>query len=71
MGTSSDYEGTKSGALHIEQTSASSISHGQSPQHLEDLDSIEQTQSGTYAWLVALTAGVGGLLFGKRSLHLG
>jgi SP family myo-inositol transporter-like MFS transporter 13 len=37
---------------------------GGGSEHLEDLDSIEKTQSGKYAWLVAITAGVGGLLFG-------
>ena len=31
---------------------------------LNALDSIELTQSGKFAWLVAITAGIGGLLFG-------
>lgn len=31
---------------------------------LDDLDSIENTESSRYAWLVSITAGVGGLLFG-------
>ncbi len=50
---------SKQDALHVEKVSTTSS------EHLEDLDSIEQTQSGRYAWLVAITAGVGGLLFGK------
>lgn len=54
---------SKVNASHVEKVSTSSVD--QSSQHLEDLDSIEQTQSGRYAWLVAITAGVGGLLFGK------
>jgi SP family myo-inositol transporter-like MFS transporter 13 len=62
MGISSEYEDPKTNALHVEKVSTSS---DQSSEHLEDLDSIEQTQSGKYAWLVAITAGVGGLLFGK------
>lgn len=32
--------------------------------NLDDLDSIENTESSRYAWLVSITAGVGGLLFG-------
>jgi hypothetical protein len=59
-----------SNALHVEhldQAEKSSLSV--SSQHLEDLDSIEQTESGKYAWLVAITAGVGGLLFGVTLLN--
>ncbi|KAH7417795.1 general substrate transporter [Cadophora sp. MPI-SDFR-AT-0126] len=52
----------KEDSQHVEIASASS--KALQPEHLEDLDSIEQTQSGKYAWLVAITAGVGGLLFG-------
>ena len=55
----------KENALHVEKVSTSSVGGGS--EHLEDLDSIEQTQSGRYAWLVAITAGVGGLLFGMYS----
>lgn len=63
MGAASDYEDNKPGALHVEKTATYSLE--QSSEHVEDLDTIEQTQSGRYAWLVALTAGVGGMLFGK------
>ncbi|KAH6667788.1 general substrate transporter [Halenospora varia] len=61
MGVLSEFEGKES-ALHVETVSPPSL--GQPSEHLEDLDSIEQTQSSRYAWLVAITAGVGGLLFG-------
>jgi hypothetical protein len=62
MGISSELDSPKTDALHVEKVSTSSLGGGS--EHLEDLDSIEQTQSGRYAWLVAITAGVGGLLFG-------
>jgi len=63
MGLTSELESpTKTDALHVEKVSTSSLDGGS--EHLEDLDSIEHTQSGRYAWLVAITAGVGGLLFG-------
>jgi len=62
MGLHSELEiPNKTEALHVEKISTSSLGGSE---HLEDLDSIEQTQSGRYAWLVAITAGVGGLLFG-------
>jgi SP family myo-inositol transporter-like MFS transporter 13 len=51
---------SKLDSQHVEHSSK----YDQGSEHLEDLDSIEQTQSGRYAWLVAITAGVGGLLFG-------
>ncbi|MAD85815.1 MAG: hypothetical protein CL912_22865 [Deltaproteobacteria bacterium] len=54
----------KEDSQHVEI--ASSTSKALQSEHLEDLDSIEQTQSGKYAWLVAITAGVGGLLFGRH-----
>lgn len=63
MGISSVFDAQKVDALHVEKVSTSSID--KEFEHLEDLDSIEHTQSGRYAWLVAITAGVGGLLFGK------
>lgn len=63
MGLTSELDDQKVNALHVEKVSTSSLD--KTSEHLEDLDSIEQTQSGRYAWLVAITAGVGGLLFGK------
>ena len=62
MGNMSGLEDPKVDALHVEKVSTSSLDRGS--ENLEDLDSIETTQSGRYAWLVAITAGVGGLLFG-------
>lgn len=51
----------KTEASHIESVSSNlSIP----TEDLDLLDSIEQTQSGKFAWLVSITAGVGGLLFG-------
>ena len=65
MGLTSEFEPSKTEALHVEdKTSTSSLGGGSD--HLEDLDSIESTESGRYAWLVAITAGVGGLLFGMQ-----
>jgi SP family myo-inositol transporter-like MFS transporter 13 len=57
MGLASELETPKTDALHVEKVSTSSL--GGASEHLEDLDSIEQTQSG-------ITAGVGGLLFGMN-----
>lgn len=49
-------------ALHVERIpSTDSVPKSE---HLEDFDSIEKTQSGKFAWLVSITAGVGGMLFG-------
>ncbi len=66
MGLTSEYEDGKTGALHVEDAKISTSSLGRASEHLEDLDTIEQTQSGRYAWLVAITAGVEGLLFGAQ-----
>lgn len=54
MGLSSEIE-RKASATHIETTL-----HPE----LDALDTIELTQSGKFAWLVSITAGVGGFLFG-------
>ncbi|PSS22216.1 hypothetical protein M430DRAFT_99142 [Amorphotheca resinae ATCC 22711] len=62
MDIPSENEEPKGNTLHVEKVSTSSIEQGSG--HFEDLDSIEQTNAGRYAWLVAATAGVGGLLFG-------
>lgn len=53
----------KSNAKHLENASDAE-SRSSSDGRTEDLDSIEQTQSGKFAWLVSVTAGVGGFLFG-------
>jgi SP family myo-inositol transporter-like MFS transporter 13 len=53
-------ETEKCDTFHVE---ASSENNNQ-----DDLDSIESTQSGKFAWLVSVVASVGGLLFGKRQL---
>lgn len=55
------------GVLHVEKVSSSDSI--QKSEHLEDLDSIEKTQSGKFAWLVSITAGVGGMLFGTHSFY--
>ena len=43
-----------------------SVQHIETPVHpeIDALDSIEDSKSSTYAWMVSITAGVGGLLFG-------
>ncbi|TVY52323.1 Myo-inositol transporter 1 [Lachnellula cervina] len=61
MGSFTEQEDSKVDAAHIEKLSTSSLDE---TENIDDLDSIEQTQSGKYAWLVAITAGVGGFLFG-------
>ncbi|KAJ6050178.1 general substrate transporter [Penicillium canescens] len=48
---------TKTDALHVEDTSKVDI-------QTLSLDSIEQTKSGYYIWLVSIAVGVGGFLFG-------
>jgi len=47
----------KTGTDHVEQVNSNSAS-------LDALDTIEETQSGRYAWLVSITAAIGGMLFG-------
>lgn len=32
--------------------------------NLDDLDTIEETKTGMFAWLVSITAAIGGMLFG-------
>jgi SP family myo-inositol transporter-like MFS transporter 13 len=54
MGFSPKHVDPKSGADHVEKVSSSSLGEDEL---LDDLDSIELTQSGKYAWLVAITAG--------------
>jgi MFS transporter, SP family, solute carrier family 2 (myo-inositol transporter), member 13 len=60
MGVLSELD-QKTEAAHVEQVSSDlSVS----TENLDELDTIELTQSGKFAWLVSVTAGVGGLLFG-------
>lgn len=47
----------KTGTDHVEHVSEQQPS-------IDYLDSIEDTQTGMYAWLVSITAALGGLLFG-------
>ena len=54
MGFSSELD-RKTEAIHVETSG--------NPE-LDSLDTIEQTQSGKFAWLISITAGIGGLLFG-------
>ncbi|PTD06058.1 Myo-inositol transporter 1 [Fusarium culmorum] len=54
-------EDTKGHLEHLE--------HSNSPDsiqevNIDDLDSIEQTQTGKFSWLVSITAAIGGMLFG-------
>lgn len=60
MGVSTDNVPSKTDAFHVEKISTSSLegAGGPSQEPLEDLDSIESTKTGHYAWLVATTAGV-------------
>jgi hypothetical protein len=67
MGNLTEEDPKVGDVAHVEKLSTSSLDARS--EHVEDLDSIEQTQSGRYAWLVAITAGVGGLLFGSCSLE--
>jgi SP family myo-inositol transporter-like MFS transporter 13 len=61
MGVLSELD-RKTEAVHVEQVSSNlSVS---TKENLDELDTIELTQSGKFAWLVSVTAGVGGLLFG-------
>ncbi|TKA57885.1 hypothetical protein B0A49_11196, partial [Cryomyces minteri] len=58
MGAVNDFD-EKVGIEHVEQ-----VHTAMGTQALDDLDTIEQTQSGKYAWLVSITAAIGGMLFG-------
>lgn len=51
----------KSTEAHVE---VAAYDHSSGLPVYDALDTIELTESGRYAWLVAITAGVGGLLFG-------
>jgi SP family myo-inositol transporter-like MFS transporter 13 len=47
----------KTGTDHVENVSSQENS-------LDDLDTIETTKTGKFAWLVSTTAAIGGMLFG-------
>jgi SP family myo-inositol transporter-like MFS transporter 13 len=59
---------TEAETVHIERvgkvSSSSSVPGTLDPEHLDELNTIEETQSGKFIWLVTVTASVGGLLFG-------
>ena len=44
----------KSGTDHVEHVDS----------HQSSLDTIEETKTGKFAWLVSITAAIGGMLFG-------
>ncbi|KAI0534274.1 general substrate transporter [Xylaria digitata] len=50
----------KPDSQHLEETRSTVLSSD----FLQELDSIEQTKTGIYSWLVTVTAALGGLLFG-------
>ena len=58
--------GQKVKASHVEKVM--SQDRNSDNEHLDSLDTIESTQSGKFAWLVSITASVGGLLFGNHTL---
>jgi SP family myo-inositol transporter-like MFS transporter 13 len=47
----------KTGTDHVEHINSQQSS-------LDDLDTIEETKTGKFAWLVSITAAIGGMLFG-------
>lgn len=47
----------KTGTDHVEHVNSQQIS-------LDELDTIEDTKTGKFAWLVSITAAIGGMLFG-------
>jgi SP family myo-inositol transporter-like MFS transporter 13 len=47
----------KTGTDHVEHINPQQSS-------LDDLDTIEETKTGKFAWLVSITAAIGGMLFG-------
>lgn len=63
MGASSELD-SKPDAYHIEKVQSNQSLGSEQTNAQLDLDTIEQTESGKFAWLVSITAGVGGMLFG-------
>jgi MFS transporter, SP family, solute carrier family 2 (myo-inositol transporter), member 13 len=49
----------------VEKVSCSSSPSGIDADRLDELNTIEETPSGKFVWLVTITASWGGLLFGK------
>jgi len=52
---------TKEHLEHLEDTGSPNSIH---EINIDDLDSIEQTKTGKFSWLVSITAAIGGMLFG-------
>lgn len=52
---------TKEHLEHLEDTGSPNSIHEVS---IDDLDSIEQTETGKFSWLISITAAIGGMLFG-------
>ncbi|KAJ5019202.1 Myo-inositol transporter 1 [Colletotrichum sp. SAR 10_99] len=57
-----DTKDPKESVQHKESVLDKLSSEGRLP--LEELDSIEQTETGKFSWLVSITAAIGGMLFG-------
>lgn len=51
----------KEGLQHLEDAA---INGSIQEINLDELDSIEQTKTGKFSWLVSITAAIGGMLFG-------
>ncbi|EEU47405.1 uncharacterized protein NECHADRAFT_35627 [Fusarium vanettenii 77-13-4] len=51
----------KEGLQHLEDAA---INGSTQEVNLDELDSIEQTKTGKFSWLVSITAAIGGMLFG-------
>lgn len=48
---------------HLEDTGSPNSIH-ETNINIDDLDSIEQTETGKFSWLISITAAIGGMLFG-------
>ena len=53
----------KTGTEHREHTEHLEHVDSQYPS-IDNLDTIEETKTGKFAWLVSITAAIGGMLFG-------
>ncbi|QGI96907.1 hypothetical protein CEK26_009976 [Fusarium fujikuroi] len=54
---------TKEHLEHLEDTGSPNSIH-ETNINIDDLDSIEQTETGKFSWLISITAAIGGMLFG-------